>query len=338
MRFLREFSLYKLYIAHPMKLQIIKIVLVLIVFGIPEISVAQSDEMEKEQNELSFQDYFFEALKQKAILNYSKAVENLEKCAQLKEENVAVMFELSKNYLLMERYFEAEIFIDRCLHKEPSNVDLLRHKVQVYVAQQEFEKAIEFQKKVVEIKPLYRTDLAHIYIQNEMYEAAEAELKEIVESGIASVQTQSYINFLERRKELQNAVEEPVTKTIGTDVNSLRSEFNATQDFGVLRQLLDSDLKSEDYEALLSDSQSGLDLYPAQPLLYVMNATALNALGKYNDALVVLSIGEDFVVENPELNLKFYEAYLSAYSAMNNTQEISKYEQLVEKLRKELNE
>ena len=337
MPFLKEFSLYKLYIAHPMKLRFLKVLFVFFAVVNSSVIFAQSEVSEAEKKDLQFQDYFFEALKQKAILNYSKAVENLEKCAQIKEENVAVMFELSKNYLLMERYFEAEIFIDRCIRIESNNVDLLRHKVKIHTAQQEFDKAIALQKKVIEIKPIYRTELAQLYIQNEAYDLAEAELSGAINDGQASVQTAYYLNFLERRKESLNTVKVEVSEMAG-DEESLRAEFQNSNDFSVLKKLLEQDLMDTDYQNLLNDSQEGMDLFPAQPLVYAMNAKALNGLGKYNDALVVLSIGEDFIVENSKMQLDFYEAYLTAHRGLNNAEEVANYELKIEKLRKEIDE
>ena len=59
---------------------------------------------------------------------FGKAIGSLEKCNQLDSENVAVDFELSKNYLLLKKYFEAEIFIDKALEKEPNNKYLILHK------------------------------------------------------------------------------------------------------------------------------------------------------------------------------------------------------------------
>lgn len=337
MPFLKEFSLYKLYIAHPMKLQLVKVWFLIFTFGFSGVIFGQSEVSEAERMDLEFQDYFFEALKQKAILNYSKAVENLEKCAQLKEENTAVFFELSKNYLLMERYFEAGVFIERALSLKPDNVDLLRHKVKIYTAQREFDKAIVLQKTVVGINPMYRTELAQIFIQNESYDLAEAELKGALNDGHASVQTGYYLNFLERRKKQMEAERKPAAD-LSSDLAALRVEFQNSNDFTVLKKLLEQDLIGLDYENLLNDSQEGMDVFPAQPLMYVMNAVALNGIGKYNDALVVLSIGEDFIVENSKMQLDFYEAYVVAYRGLNNYEEVANYELKIEKLRREFNE
>ena len=91
-----------------------------------EIITGEKD-LSKEEKNLEFQTHFFEALKQKAINNYSKAIESLEQCYQIDDNSTAVEFEFSKNYLALKNYFEAEIFIDKALEKEPKNVYLLKH-------------------------------------------------------------------------------------------------------------------------------------------------------------------------------------------------------------------
>jgi tetratricopeptide (TPR) repeat protein len=55
-------------------------------------------ELQEEQKQLNFQKFFFEALSQKAIENYDKAIIALEKCQNIDPNNAAVYFELSKNY------------------------------------------------------------------------------------------------------------------------------------------------------------------------------------------------------------------------------------------------
>ena len=111
-----------------------------------------------EEKNLQFQTHFFEALKQTAIKNYGKAIEQLEKCNQLDSNSVAVDFEFSKNYLLLKKYFEADIFIEKALEIEPQNMHLLSHKVAIYKAQQMFDLAINIQKELVKIKPIYNDE------------------------------------------------------------------------------------------------------------------------------------------------------------------------------------
>ena len=54
-----------------------------------------------------FQEYFFEALKQKAIENYELAITALKKAEQLQPNNAVVFFELGKNYKFLENYGQA---------------------------------------------------------------------------------------------------------------------------------------------------------------------------------------------------------------------------------------
>ncbi len=55
------------------------------------------------------------------------------------------------------------------------------------------------------------------------------------------------------------------------------------------------------------DSKEALELFPAQPYLYKMNGFASNKLGKYNEAIDVLTLGIDFVIDNTILEADFYE-------------------------------
>jgi len=64
---------------------------------VPIKSLAQKDLSEPDR--LKFEASFFEALKQKAIGNYDKAIEALELCQDLDSTEVSVQFELSKNII-----------------------------------------------------------------------------------------------------------------------------------------------------------------------------------------------------------------------------------------------
>ena len=84
-------------------------------------------ELQEEQKTLNFEKYFFEALSEKAIENHDKAISALEKCQNIRPDNVAVNFELSKNYYALEKYFEAIAYAQKTLEKEPNNLFLLSH-------------------------------------------------------------------------------------------------------------------------------------------------------------------------------------------------------------------
>ena len=114
-----------------MKNVILSVFSVLGMLLISNISVAQNKELQgiltgengqkEEMNNLKFQEYFFEALKDYATNNYKKAIENLEVCYQIDSVNMAVEFEFSKNYYLLKEYYLAELFVEKALKRELNN-------------------------------------------------------------------------------------------------------------------------------------------------------------------------------------------------------------------------
>ena len=67
----------------------------------------ESAEISLEENTDAFQENFYEALKQKGIENYDKAVQYLMECKKLDPANATVDFELGKCYLALKNYAAA---------------------------------------------------------------------------------------------------------------------------------------------------------------------------------------------------------------------------------------
>ena len=76
-------------------------ILIIPVFSFSQEDVASREEKVIEQESINFQTFFFEALQQKAIENYDKAIFALEACNNIDSKNVAVLYELSKNYVFL---------------------------------------------------------------------------------------------------------------------------------------------------------------------------------------------------------------------------------------------
>lgn len=302
--------------------------------GVQELNAEQKEQLVENKN-LEFQTHFFEALKQKAINNYSKAIENLEACYAIDETIKAVEFEFSKNYLLLKKYMEAEIFIDKALSKDANNVYLLTQKAQIYKEQRNFDLAIEIQKEIVATHPSYSAALVLLYLQNQNFEEAEALIIEIEENALATSSIKGYKSFIENRKKIiassSSKPEEEIVEV--NDISELKKKYETNKDFKLLKQILNTELKNESFDLLYNDSKEGLELFPTQPFVYYMNGLALNKLMKYNEAIAVLSIGIDFVIENNEMEAEFYEQTAIAYEGLKNEKEALKYRQKAQKLR-----
>lgn len=304
------------------------------IFFISSILCAQNLK-EIEEDNLIFQTHFFEALKQKAIKNYSKAIENLEKCYEIKEQDMAVEFEFSKNYLFLNQFFEAELFINKALETAPSNQFLLQHKVLVYKAQRKFSEAIEIQKKLNKIEPKYADELVLLYIQNKNYVEAENLIAEIEKNALTTRRISSFKAYIENRKKAiasKNSIS--TSKSTSQTIDDLRKEFLDRKEYKTLIQLLNKEVELEKYELLNSDSKKGIELYPVQPVLYKLNGLALNKLGKYNKAIIVLTIGMDFVIDDKTLEADFYSLIAISYEKLNNAKKALNYKQKAAALRK----
>ncbi len=295
------------------------------------ISIAQNINTE-EENSLKFQTHFFEALKQKAIKNYGKAIESLELCNEIDSVNVPVLFEFSKNHLELNNYFEAELFIDKALEFEAENRYLLHHKVAILKAQRNFNKAIEVQKKILKLEPKESEELVFLYIQNKNFAEAEALIAKIEENAMATLRIKSFKNFLENRNAVPGKTVEIITGN--SDIETLKKSYAENKDFKSVKEILENEAAGELFEQVYADSKEALELFPEQPFLYKMNGLALNKLGKYNEAIAVLSIGIDFVIDNSAMEADFHEQISLSHEKLGNKSEALKYKQRAIALRK----
>lgn len=309
---------------------------ILIVIGIGLISSYAYSQKPTlvEESDLKFQDHFFEALKEKAVDNYSSAIESLEKCYQIDSTNLAVEFEFSKNYLLLKKYFEAELFIDKAIEKEPENIYLLSHKVSILKAQRNYDDAIIIQKKIIEKKPTYSDQLVLLYMQNRDFESAEKLIATIEENALSTSRIRRFKAYLSNRKPtVKRKRNISNNEAENKDIEFLKNLYKEKKEYKTLLEILKYEVENNLFELLNTDCKNALELFPAQPFLYRLNGFALNKLGKYTEAIDVLTIGIDFVIDDVEMEVNFYNQLIIGYEGLNNKKEALKYKQKAEKLK-----
>jgi len=281
-----------------------------------------------EENNIEFQTNFFDALKQKVIANYTKAIESLEKCYQIDSTNVAVDFELSKNYFMLKKYAEAEIFINKALYKKPLNSYLLQQKVAIYKAMQNFEKAIKIQEQIVELKPNLSNDLVLLYIQNKEFKKAEKLINNINKNALSNYKTKGLQQYLiSRNKIISNKKPTVSIEANKNTIIDLISDFNKNKEYKLLVKIINFYVKNKQFTNLVTITKQGLDYFPTQPVLYYNNGLALNKTKKYSEAVAVLTIGIDFVIDNPSLQIKFYNELAKSYAGLNQPKNAQKFKQ-----------
>ncbi|MDT0294614.1 tetratricopeptide repeat protein [Mesonia ostreae] len=406
-----------------------------------------------------FQQYFFEALAQKAIENHEKAITALLQCKKISSEKTIVDFELGKNYKALKEYRKAEESFKKVLKERPNDKDVLAEIYEVYYLTQDYQKAIPIAESLAQHSVNYYEDLANLYGLTQQYEKAlnaidaiddregysdyrealrnkifseakdpkllEAYLKKEIEKFpdieehylelMHFYATQEKIEKayqiaedLERRNPnssaahfalykkyltayeddkaiasmrivLENTKNETLKKTIIQDLvqlvkekpqyepelikiledelapkgesNELLGEYlaknveseaynhylnrlkNDPNNFDLLKKVLHLEIKQQKFEIALKRAENALGFFPSQPFFYYYKGVALRNLNKPNLAVDSFQEGLEYLIENKELELYFYQGMQESYRVLNNPMKVKEYQQKIEALK-----
>ncbi len=117
-----------------------------------------------------FQEHFFEALKQKAIENYDKALLELQICEKLQPNNAVVFFEMGKNYKFQKQYEKAISSFQQANRLKPNKQDILVELLESYRLHQDYEPAILIAKNLISFDNKYYQDLSELYFESQNYD------------------------------------------------------------------------------------------------------------------------------------------------------------------------
>ncbi len=285
-------------------------------------SIPNAKEIAKEiaeENNIKFQEYFFKSLSEKSIKNYQIAIENLEECNAISPNNKTIYFELSKNYLLLNKTSEATQYINKALLLEPTNTWILLHLVAIQKKERNYQEAIKTQLTIVQQKPKQRSELIWLYYLNSEYTKALSLIYMVEkETGLTT-----RLNQLKVKLELKN---KPVALKVSKDsLTQLITDYEANKpSFSKLKKILTLAI-NENTEVFYKYSSLAIDLYPAQPFAYLSRGKALQLQKKHQQAIDVLEIGIDFVIENSLLEAQFYTTLVKAYTSINNPKKVLEY-------------
>jgi tetratricopeptide (TPR) repeat protein len=272
-----------------------------------------------EDKSIKFQEYFFKSLSEKSIKNYQIAIQNLEECNAIFPNDKAVFFELSKNYLFLNRTTEALQYINNALRLEPSNFWMLKHLVAIQKKDKNYQEAIKTQLIIVKDKPKQRSELIFLYYLNDEFMKALS-LIDVFEKeyGLTTSLIQLKDKLLLRNK--------PQTKVSNSDsLPKLISDFELNPpSFNTLKKILMLAFK-ENIPTYYIYSSLAMDLFPAQPFSYLSKGRALQLQGKHQEAIDILEIGIDFIIENPLLEAQFYTILVDVYTSLNKTSKALEY-------------
>lgn len=184
----------------------------------------EPDSLKLAQNE--FEDNFYEALKQKGIENYDKAISALQKCLAKEPNNPVVYSELGKNYLAIKLYAEAEQAYTKARDLEPTNRWYWQGLYDVYYETKDYNKSIPIVLKLTEWrKEYYQEDLVSLYMYTQQFDKALALINEMEQTvGMSDKRERYKLEILSRstdNKDRKQALEEAIKKDPKNEDNYL---------------------------------------------------------------------------------------------------------------------
>lgn len=148
-------------------------------FFVPTSFWAQTEPEDIAIDSDAFQDHFYEALKQKGIENYDKAIESLEKCIAIQPNNATLFFELGKNYYNQKKYKDAYDNFEKATQIDSKNRWAWVGMYDVCYDTRDYNQAIIIVQKLIEFKEEYKDDLTSLYMNTQQYDKALTLINEL---------------------------------------------------------------------------------------------------------------------------------------------------------------
>ena len=134
---------------------------------------------------------FYEAVKQRGIENYDKAIVAIQKCIEKEPKNAAFQYELGKNYLSLKNYVDAENAFKKAVELDNKQRWYWNGLYDVYYQTKDYQKSIPIVEKLVEFDANMREDLVSLYMNTNQH-AKALELLKDMESKSKLTSTMEY--------------------------------------------------------------------------------------------------------------------------------------------------
>ncbi|PQJ21813.1 hypothetical protein BSU00_07095 [Tenacibaculum sp. SG-28] len=196
----------------------------------------------------------------------------------------------------------------------PKNIWILEHQVSVLRKNDAIDEAIEVQREIIQYYPNKKPQLVYLYLQKNDIATAKKLMQELENTKSLTPRLRNIKKQLSQREAAFEIKESKKKTTPNTSIENL---FNTYKSFEYLEELL-LKLDTDNDPKLGTYSEQGLALFPAQPLVYLMQGRALNKSSNYAKAIEILLGGIDFIIDNNALERSFYEELLKSYQGIGN--------------------
>ena len=269
--------------------------------------ITESAEVMLEAYTDEFQECFFEALKQKGIENYDRAINQLLKCKELASSENVVDHELAKAYLASKQYINAQEYAIKALKSEPENPWFLSTLLDILNGQGQ---PLDLLGNSIPIDNIeMQKNLALLYFDRKDY-----------------INTQKILDDLSPdifTEQLERKIADSLSKE--QETRSAKSNAGPDNPLEILRVELEALFSTEQYTSMESKAAEALENYPTQPILYYLYGVALNKNGKAAEASGILETALEFLLDDRELQEKIYRELVVVYTALGNTSKANMY-------------
>lgn len=272
------------------------------------------------------------------------------------EEKAGISSDLSMRkarlYQRINKNDKAIVELQKLISSNPSDAQSYGMLAELYQSMGEKEKALDTYNKILEIdpeNPYIHLSLADYYRTNGDKEKSVIELKKAFQNKELDIETKisiliSYFNLIEAHPELKEQAMEMCNLLIESHPSEARAhavyadflsrdekyaealtEYRkaiklGSHEFLVYSQVLILDSQLQDWDAMLKDANETMSLFPDQPFGYLIAGIAQIQKKNFTTAVSNLNTGVKMLVDNPELESRFYSSLGEAYHELNDHQ------------------
>lgn len=284
--------------------------------------------------------------------NYKEALELYDRIEGMIGITEDISLQKEKIYLRMNKVGKAIEEIQKLIDANPNEASNYGLLAELYEADGKPEKAIETFNKLQEIdpeNPNISLSLAKFYLNQgdkeksfEQMKIAFANVKLDIDTKIKIILTYYVTDEYEKFKNdafdlirilIDTHPEDPKPYSVYGDFLKREGKINeAIEQFEkvisidnskylVWEQLLLLYSENNDFESMREKTHMAIELFPEQPLLYLMNGAANMQQKKYDAAIVSLEKGVKFIIDNDPFFAQFYTYLGDAYYQNENAEE-----------------
>ena len=280
------------------------------ILGISQIE-EESAEIFLEEYSDAFQEKFFEALKERGIENFDRAINILLECKQMEPDYVVLDHELAQAYLATGDLNSALEFALEAVNSEPANYWFASTLVRILIRRNM--KVEQIESDIPIDNPDLARNLAQSLFKNRNYEEALKWVNNLNPSPQNRyLKSKIEDSIVEQKNKAKPVVHQPQENAVSDPV---------AEQIAALKSLI----SSNSIEAVLTRAIDASESYPSQPFFYYAHGWALHQKGDHKRAVRSLETGLDYLIDDENLANSIYKILAETHKALGNTSKANFY-------------